>query len=353
MQGMTLSPADGRPTVVARLAAPRDPSLDIVKGIAITLVVLGHTLQGLGHRGWWNTPSSRLLIDFIYSFHMPAFFFVSGLLVSGSMARRSTSGFLIDKVRTILYPYLLWIAIDAATEPLTAGFRSTARISIVEYVQKALRGEQSWFLQCLFLLMVLSLLTRRLPDWLRALLAVSVCVLTPASHNAVIEPVLREWVFVAAGQLAGSRIRALEGLGPWLAAGLLTALAAVQLAAVGVLQPAIADYPLRSHALFVALGLGGTTGLFCAAKLLRGSRLAELCAWVGEASIAVYLLHPYFQGGTRLAIVFLFHTHRALPHLLLTTAVATLVPALIWHNRRRLHVGLLFSWDGDAVKRRS
>ena len=53
--------------------------IDIVRGLSISLVVLGHTNQGLIHRGRWGTSVTGLHLDtFIYAFHMPAFFFVSG-----------------------------------------------------------------------------------------------------------------------------------------------------------------------------------------------------------------------------------------------------------------------------------
>ena len=62
----------------------RSKMVDIVKGIAIILVVYGHTAQGMTHRGWWVSPGAFFSRTFIYSFHMPAFFFVAGLFVLGS-----------------------------------------------------------------------------------------------------------------------------------------------------------------------------------------------------------------------------------------------------------------------------
>lgn len=41
--------------------------IDIAKGIAILLVILGHTLS-------WNLPAEKTLRDAIYSYHMPLFF---------------------------------------------------------------------------------------------------------------------------------------------------------------------------------------------------------------------------------------------------------------------------------------
>lgn len=54
-------------------------TLDIAKGLAITLVVYGHVMQGMGHRHLIDENFHRFSNTFVYSFHMPVFFFVSGL----------------------------------------------------------------------------------------------------------------------------------------------------------------------------------------------------------------------------------------------------------------------------------
>src|SRR6266702_6534643 len=91
--------------------ATRSNIVDIVKGIAIALVVYGHTAQGIIHRRWWWGPGAIFSDEFIYSFHMPAFFFVSGLFVMSSLAKRGSQHFAVDKIKTILYPYLLFAII--------------------------------------------------------------------------------------------------------------------------------------------------------------------------------------------------------------------------------------------------
>jgi hypothetical protein len=40
----------------------------------------------------------------------------------------------------------------------------------------------------------------------------------------------------------------------------------------------------------------------------------------------------------------LAHTHEIWLQLLVPTAVATLLPALIWHQQNRLRIGWLFHW---------
>lgn len=59
----------------------RDKTVDILKGFAILLMVMGHFLAaatshldgGVAHNGW-------LVGQWIYSFHMPLFFFLTGYL---------------------------------------------------------------------------------------------------------------------------------------------------------------------------------------------------------------------------------------------------------------------------------
>lgn len=68
--------------------------LYILKGLGILLVVLGHT----------NIPNS--LVNMIFSFHMPLFFFISGYLFDYN--KYQTSFFLIleKKAKSLLWPYV-------------------------------------------------------------------------------------------------------------------------------------------------------------------------------------------------------------------------------------------------------
>ena len=61
----------------------RNRSVDAVKGILIFLVVIGHVLLG--------TLDENIIRYTIYSFHMPAFFFVSGYLLD--MERLAGQGY--------------------------------------------------------------------------------------------------------------------------------------------------------------------------------------------------------------------------------------------------------------------
>ena len=63
--------------------SPRDVTLDVLRGLAMALVVLGHALVGVqGALG--DHPVSRFLIVLIYTTHMPVFFLLAGVFVAWS-----------------------------------------------------------------------------------------------------------------------------------------------------------------------------------------------------------------------------------------------------------------------------
>ncbi len=82
--------------------------IDYAKGIGIFLVVLGHTLRGLLDSPGLGYSNELQAIDtWIYAFHMPLFFFLSGLLAKRSNGK-SIKHFLAEKLGAILYPYAVW-----------------------------------------------------------------------------------------------------------------------------------------------------------------------------------------------------------------------------------------------------
>src|SRR5271154_3801883 len=97
-----IKPGQGPDTLEPITSGTRSQIVDIVKGIAIILVAYGHTAQGMMHRGWWASRGAIFSDAFIYSFHMPAFFFIGGLFVMGSITKRGNRRFIVDKLKTIL-----------------------------------------------------------------------------------------------------------------------------------------------------------------------------------------------------------------------------------------------------------
>ena len=91
--------------------------VDYGKGIGIILVVYAHLLSS-GYNAQLNISEHFFLLSdsIVYSFHMPLFFFLAGLFVEQSYSKRGATKFLVNKVKYIAYPYLIWSFLQAGIE---------------------------------------------------------------------------------------------------------------------------------------------------------------------------------------------------------------------------------------------
>lgn len=80
---------------MAENSSTRRPELDVAKGFALFLVVYAHILHSTSRLSCW-----------IFMFHMPAFFFLSGMTYRPEKYK-STGHFLTDKWRKRIVPYFL------------------------------------------------------------------------------------------------------------------------------------------------------------------------------------------------------------------------------------------------------
>lgn len=123
--------------------------IDALKAIGIILVVIGH--------------NDTILTKYIYSFHMPLFFLLSGITFNDSKWT-STSKFIKSRIKSLLIPYfkysiilfIIWIPLD-----IIKGVEVNKNIILrnlygIFYSQGSLKymawGVPMWFLTCLFLI---------------------------------------------------------------------------------------------------------------------------------------------------------------------------------------------------------
>lgn len=127
----------------------RNPVYDIVKGIGIILVVFGHTLKG-------NNAG-----DFIYSFHMPLFFIISGILYNEA----SKDKYVVKQIKHILIPYfifavltyLYWRFFEVKFRKVSTGIDFESQFVNILFPMNGdyLFNTVLWFLPCLFICMLL------------------------------------------------------------------------------------------------------------------------------------------------------------------------------------------------------
>jgi fucose 4-O-acetylase-like acetyltransferase len=81
------------------MQSARELSVDIAKGFGIILVVFGHTVAVWG-------GDHEILHKFVYSFHMPLFFGISGMYIS---TRSNLLSFIKSRLTRFVIPFLFWI----------------------------------------------------------------------------------------------------------------------------------------------------------------------------------------------------------------------------------------------------
>jgi len=83
--------------------------VDYSKGMAVISVVFLHVLDGLIRTGLITNARIKFLADSLieYRWDMPLFFLLAGLFAVSSI-KKPLNEFMSDKVRTLVYPYILW-----------------------------------------------------------------------------------------------------------------------------------------------------------------------------------------------------------------------------------------------------
>jgi fucose 4-O-acetylase-like acetyltransferase len=317
-------------------------SIDIAKGIAILLMVFGHTEQGAMHRHWWDNQP-RLIHGisfanaFIYSYHMPTFFFISGLFVAQSLQRRGFAGFSLEKIRALLYPYVLWGLLTGLSEPFTERFRSAVTpFSWHRLFESLLTGGASWFLVTLFTCEMLGILFFKLPHWAQMTLAMTGSWLIPYSDANILYDPFVFLPFLIAGIWVGSeRLRALEQMQVPYAWASFSCLLLLQITL-------ISRFGQTNRWNKIPIGLVGIFMVLFLSRAFRDIMAGALLRWFGAASLSIFLISPFAQGAGRELVLRLGHTMAPAPQLIVPVVLAATLPALIWQFRERMHIGWLF-----------
>ena len=121
------------------------------------LVVYGHVSRGLYNAQIPMNESIFKLIDsIVYSFHMPLFFFLSGLFFYNSLRKRGLKGLIANKLDTIFYLYVIWSVLQGG---ITLAFHQFVNNTVTLEDVISLFCEpraQFWFLYSLFFVTIIA-----------------------------------------------------------------------------------------------------------------------------------------------------------------------------------------------------
>jgi fucose 4-O-acetylase-like acetyltransferase len=326
--------------------AARSRWADRAKGIGIALVVYGHVARGLIAAGLLAGPTVLLVDSVIYAFHMPLFFFLSGVFFRGSLAGRGPGCLLASKVDRLLYPYVIWTLIQVGVVSWARQWVNHPGDGLSLFGLALAPIAQFWFLWALFGVFLWSTVVMALGGGGRYAVVLGVLCSLGAYLAVAYGSVPAPWHHVAGfliyfwvGVWVGPRM-ALVGTAPGLPTVLL-ALAAAACAQWAFHAQGLTYSSYGMAALALALVCILATVLVCV-MAGRGKAWAVVDR-LGASSMDIYLLHILAGSGTRILL------HRGLGitdpvvHLVAGCLVGLTLPLLAARGLRSIGAGWLFA----------
>lgn len=264
-----------------------------MRGLAIVLVVFGH-----GLRGAWNSEEGAgdvlQAIDwFVYSFHMPAFFYLGGYFTEISLRHRSAASFIRGRWWGIARPYFLWSIIYFMAGQVMSRFTTVNRpINIDQLLSIGWAPiHVLWFLYAFLTCQMLALLGSRAP-LLSLTLALAANFAVSAANlqgsEEIFITIARHAPFFFVGYLFANR--------SWPVVPRFSSLSLMTVTllffTIGALSYSMSsERPIQAVTIPVSLlGIAMLAGL--SSKIARESPGgAATFATLGRASMAIYLLH--------------------------------------------------------------
>ncbi|MEM7519947.1 MAG: acyltransferase family protein, partial [Pseudomonadota bacterium] len=305
----------------------------------------GHAWRGAFDAGLiQNTYLFNAIDAAIYAWHMPLFFFLSGLIALDVLQRTALLRFLGGRVRRLLWPLALWTWVFFGVK-LLAGQAANHPVSMSQFPLIPLPPyEHLWFLWALLLAQMcvlgLWLGLRRLLDARQmrvvfAGLALGLCVLVPFVYvpSPLFGAAVQHFPYFAAG-IAMSGMRTVRP--PlWLAV----------LAGAGV-AVLLGGGPFNWTSMLVSLVLVvliSTVVAHVDANRERPPTGIALLRLLGQYSMAIFLAHTIFSAAFRIGLLAVGVDGLA-PHLITAVVVGILGPILLVHFSRLMRVEKLLGF---------
>jgi fucose 4-O-acetylase-like acetyltransferase len=332
----------------------RDSSLDIARGLAIVLVVAGHSLRGLFSSGVADPRMLGWLDRWLYVTHLPVFAFAVGLLTPAAVTRAGARPYLTRRLGLLAYLYVVWTLVQGTVEVLTSRWKNVP-ITWIDVVSLWDPLGHLWFLPHLATVtIVLVAIAPWRPRPAAYVGAALVAVVTAIGWGT--EPDIAGLdgmgllAFYVGGAAVGhSRLRRLTAPAPTpaLLGGGVAALAVVGLLAAR-LPVSPPTSPGVSTAASVAVGMllavasvVGAVALSTGLARLRGTGWV---GYVGRQSLAVYLGHVAVAAGLRVLLLRLGVTS-VWVHLVVATGLGVVAPLVLERVTRRVPYLFVPPWQ--------
>ncbi len=272
---------------------------DYAKGMAIALIVVCHTGEGLreaGLRPWPGVWSHAAAV--CYTFMVPVFFVLSGWFSERTRRTKGTQYQIKTVLQCLLYPYLVWSLVQAVLAMVTRAANVVPAWS--ELPGLLLSGyKQFWCLHSLMLSFAVDLIlsAARLTPPGRAVFGAALALVFSIPLCSLAAPIDRaalHYIYFAVGCCLSER--ATSAFNP---KELLLG-AALGTVGLGILHLAGIRFPSPA---WIVASFFGLSACFAVAMLLPESRWLWLLTWMGRWSLQIYCLGLICTAATRWLLV--------------------------------------------------
>lgn len=321
---------------------PRITWIDYAKGIGIILVVLGHTLRGLRSSGILTEEAGFRFVDaWIYSFHMPLFFLLSGLFANRKINHGAVS-FIRDKFATLAYPYLVWSTLQTLMQAATSGHTNhkTSVYDLAGILTNPIM--QFWFLYALLLITIIFYGLRRFGFGPLGALMIFTALWAIQTQVSLtdwmpLRAAINNGLYYALGatvnQNRGSERLSL--LSPYV----LTMVAVLGFGAV-TLRTTFAQETTIWMA--PAVAVSGIAASLAIAVLLSRIDTLHCIRVLGIYSLEIYVAHTIASAGARIVFQKFLHINDSTIHIVLGCTVGLIAPMILASLCRRFRTEFLF-----------
>lgn len=319
---------------------------DIARGIGIILVVFAHTLVPKLRETY---PSIKYIWIFIYNFHMPLFFFISGWLFEKGLDRYTNKGkFIADKARLLMLPYIMFslfayavifvsMKIPALASVLSEGgygsptFKDAA-LGILFYAGHA--DQHLWFVYSLFIVFTVNILLGRVMRSRITLIILFALYISKAfiTYPAILNYTADNLVFFSIARMMYSNGRRVVAKKPLYFAG-----ATIVFAAANIVYSYFYVQGMPDSAVLKAV-FNGTRALCSVAGIVVTCSIADMIAETkmkplfmlfGNYSYDIYLMHAPFLVSGLMGILLAYTSVPTFLCSVMVTVTGILLPYLI------------------------
>jgi len=128
----------------------RVTNLDVSRGIAIILMVVGHSVTAVENTSLGVSPIYATANAIFHTTRMPLFFFLAGTFLIATLRKSGYGSWVVDKAQYLLYPWLVWSVLRGLIEVGFFELGIGGRITFGEVVYGVVWEPRIWYLPALF-----------------------------------------------------------------------------------------------------------------------------------------------------------------------------------------------------------